>query len=371
MNGMAAPLLAVLVNGWLAGSILLLLALVLDRRTVLPARARHMVVLACVVSTLPLALGAGAGWGGEAVRTATAGRVVQEVEIAVGPGSPAAGWIGPIWVAVAGVLLVREVVGHTRLRRVRHAWRPADPAERSAVGWPRGLPLSTGPGGAPLALGLLRPEVYLPERSFLELSPVGLRAVGAHERAHARWRDPATWAVARVVRIVLWPVLPLGLLERRLHRAAEEAADAAATAAAGREARAEYCRTLLVVAGWVSTRAVRGRIPAMAVRGLEGRLRAVLRPGPPGRRRGVAAAAGTLATLALLGALPWARPAAVPGEPTSPLTGSVERQGVLDLLRKTRVAVSEEGDDPIRIVVPGRDERVQRLRQVVVEEGPP
>lgn len=370
MSGLSAQLLAVLANGWLAASALLLLALAVDRPALLPPRARHLGLLASIGTTVLLALGGGAGWGREAAWLSAGARGIQDAAIAVGPGSPAAAWLAPVWMAVALALLVREAGGHLRLRCLRRTCRPAAAGEREAASLPDGLPLLVGADGSPLALGLVRAAVYLPERCFRDLSPGSLRAVAGHEAAHARWRDPATWALARLARIVLWPVAPLWVLERRLHRASEEAADAAAAAESRLEARAEYCRTLLAVASWSEGRRWSRGAPAIAAGRLERRLRAVLRPRRPGRRQAAVAAAVTLATLALLAALPWARPERVYETPA--LGRELDSEAFLGRLEEAGVPVAREGKDRIRIVIPAGDERVERIvRETVREERRP
>lgn len=89
--------------------------------------------------------------------------------------------------------------------------------------------------------GLLRPRIYLSSGTLAALSPAELQALLAHERHHARRRDPLRLAVARILGGALYflPVLPR-LLERyaaEAELAADEAAlrdgqDAAALAAA-------------------------------------------------------------------------------------------------------------------------------------------
>lgn len=76
--------------------------------------------------------------------------------------------------------------------------------------------------------GLLRPRIYLSSGILAALSPAELGALLAHERHHARRRDPLRLAVARVLGSALFflPVLP-----RLLARYADEAELAADEAA--------------------------------------------------------------------------------------------------------------------------------------------
>ena len=186
MSAVAPALLAVLVNGWLAGSTLLLLALALDRPRLLSARARHLVLLGCLGTSALLAVRAREWWVGGVV-AAAGGGTIPSAEITLDGTWPVARWLAAVWLVVAAWLLVREGVGHRRLRRLRSTWRPAGRAERALVGW-RGDPrvrLLTGTGGAPLTLGLRRPAVYLPARSFREL-PRGRPARRRRPRARPR-----------------------------------------------------------------------------------------------------------------------------------------------------------------------------------------
>lgn len=82
----------------------------------------------------------------------------------------------------------------------------------------------------PLAFchGLLRPRIYLSSGTLSALAPAEIEALLAHERHHARRRDPLRLAVARVLGGALFflPVLP-----RLLDRYADEAELAADEAA--------------------------------------------------------------------------------------------------------------------------------------------
>ncbi len=78
--------------------------------------------------------------------------------------------------------------------------------------------------------GLLRPRVFISNGTLDALSPPELEALLAHERHHARRRDPLRLALARVLGggLFFLPVLP-----RLLERYAEEAEIAADEAALG------------------------------------------------------------------------------------------------------------------------------------------
>jgi hypothetical protein len=227
MTDLAPRLVEVALNGWLAGLSLALLVLCLRGLRAGPARARHLAVLGAVALTALLALIPAADRWTAIWEGIDGGPPAETLEVPVPSGSWPGAWVGPVWVAVAGLLLLREGIGHIRLRRLRQSWRPVARELRRALEWPDRIPLVTGgPEGlaTPLTVGLLRPAVYLPERALRELDPAKLAAVARHELAHARWSDPASWALVRVARILLWPVAPLWVLERLFHLEAEEAA---------------------------------------------------------------------------------------------------------------------------------------------------
>jgi hypothetical protein len=87
----------------------------------------------------------------------------------------------------------------------------------------------------PLAFcaGLLHPCVYVSRGALGMLGEAELSAVLAHERHHARRRDPLRLASARVLADALFFAPPLGELIRRQQSLAEIGADEAAVAAAG------------------------------------------------------------------------------------------------------------------------------------------
>jgi hypothetical protein len=80
----------------------------------------------------------------------------------------------------------------------------------------------------PSTVGFVRPIVVLPASLAQVLSPAATKQVSRHELSHARWRDPLVNAFVRMMRALLWPCLPLWLLERVIAAEREAAADKAA-----------------------------------------------------------------------------------------------------------------------------------------------
>lgn len=92
--------------------------------------------------------------------------------------------------------------------------------------------------------GLIRPRVYVSSGAVALLDEPALRAVLAHERHHARRRDPLRLAAGRVIARALFFVPGLGELVRRQEALAELSADESAVAEAP-ENRSALARAML------------------------------------------------------------------------------------------------------------------------------
>ena len=169
------------------------------------------------------------------------------------PGRPAAGIITaegaartgervPVGLSmiIVGAWLAGVMVAGGRL--ARGLWR-ARQISRRARPLGDGLWLSTEIPHAAV-LGIRRPRVLLHPR-LLEAPASTLDQVVAHERAHARRRDPLWGMCERALAALAWfhPLLPF--MRRELARSREEACD---DAVLSRHAGADYARTLLALA---------------------------------------------------------------------------------------------------------------------------
>ena len=143
-----------------------------------------------------------------------------------------------LWLSVAALLLMRELLGHAVLHFRRRGWDRASRDVRNTLQWPADVELFVS-DEPPATIGLFDPVVVLPENW---LDP----RVARHELAHARWRDPLVNALVRVVRAILWPSVPLWYLERVIRTEREVAADAFAVG--GDKAAAIDYATMLVSA---------------------------------------------------------------------------------------------------------------------------
>lgn len=100
----------------------------------------------------------------------------------------------------------------------------------------------------PLAVGVLRPRVLLPQGLNAALSERQCRLVLAHEQCHARRRDNFAILAARLLGCVFW-FHPLVLLAWRFFRVDQElACDAHVLAGADAATRRDYGHALLAVA---------------------------------------------------------------------------------------------------------------------------
>jgi beta-lactamase regulating signal transducer with metallopeptidase domain/uncharacterized GH25 family protein len=188
----------------------------------------------------------------------------------------------------AGVLgfLLRFLRGLWLLRVLRRSTRPVDdeiPAGirdqvSSSLGIDRLPPIAVSSRVAgPVAMGLIRPLVILPERLIESLEPTALRDVLVHECAHVRRRDHLVGLLQRLAEMLYWPHPLIHVLNRRLSRAREEICDNFVLAQGD---ACEFARTLLFLAerGEGACRPLRA-LPLMTARWkLEDRVAGLLNP---------------------------------------------------------------------------------------------
>ncbi len=109
-----------------------------------------------------------------------------------------------VWLTGMAALLLRLLTGTIRTNRLRRL---------------DGKGLVT-----PVTVGWLRPSIILPP-DWREWPAAQLQAVMAHEKEHARWRDPLVQWLALLNRAVFWFHPLAWWLEKRLAGLAEEACD--------------------------------------------------------------------------------------------------------------------------------------------------
>lgn len=142
-----------------------------------------------------------------------------------------------LWLVGVVALSIRFAHGWRLLSRLRRQGRPLDEEryrlliERAgaAVG-ARRLPLvavcaSDVPLAGPLALGVVRPLILLPQSVLATLDGPALVDVLTHEMAHLVRRDSLVGLLQRVAAVLYWPWPPIRFLNGQLSRAREEVCD--------------------------------------------------------------------------------------------------------------------------------------------------
>ena len=125
----------------------------------------------------------------------------------------------------------------------------------------RGVRLTVSEGApAPLALGVLRPEICVPPRAVAELESDLARALVAHELAHLARRDPAWARCAYALQSMLFFQPLLRVVRRELDSAAELCADDLAVE--WTRDGVGLARCLTEVAAWLRSDAGLGSTPA-------------------------------------------------------------------------------------------------------------
>ena len=161
--------------------------------------------------------------------------------------------IGAIWFTGCALQCFRIAQGITFVRSLRKEgvlYRPAgwDKTRESLskqLNFPFPPVFISKTVGTPVAIGIFRPVVLLPQSLPESLSMAQMRQVLLHEGAHISHRHALGGAIERSVRMIFWlhPLLPL--LCKEFGRAREEVCDNVASQEIG---AACYARTLLALA---------------------------------------------------------------------------------------------------------------------------
>ncbi len=196
------------------------------------------------------------------------------------------GGIVVAWLIGMGVLLVRLVRGLIVLAALRRSARPVDAEAlrtvrdevRAGLRTARLPAILESPRVAgPVATGVLRPAVILPEGLVGSIPHAALRDILIHECAHIARRDPLIGLLQRLAELVYWPHPLVHVLNRRLSRAREEACD---DVVLSRADPIDYARTLLTLAQRFETARRTHGAPALLSSGwkLEDRVAGILNP---------------------------------------------------------------------------------------------
>jgi beta-lactamase regulating signal transducer with metallopeptidase domain len=161
-----------------------------------------------------------------------------------------------VWIAGAGILLARFLVGLCELRRLRIASRPlSDDGLLAGLGGPghgrRVSLLESETIGAPVTWGIIRPVILVPAR-FEHLPPEHRTQVLCHELAHIQGHDFLLRVLAEVARAVIWFQPLMWIARRQLREEQELACDDRVVAAGGKSSA--YAKLLLDWNGAMSGR---------------------------------------------------------------------------------------------------------------------
>ncbi|MFT4542311.1 MAG: beta-lactamase regulating signal transducer with metallopeptidase domain [Planctomycetota bacterium] len=211
------------------------------------------------------------------------------------------------WGLGGGLLMLATLVAWRRLRDHLAGRTPITEGPltveletlRSGAGMLRKVRLSSSDRlTAPIATGVLFPQICIPSRSLRDLDIDECRSMLAHELAHIRRLDPLWLSVGQVVQMLFF-FQPLNRLARkRMEYSAEMLCDAQAVEWTGE--RVALARCLTKVAGWVV--ADRRQFPACAMAHLTSplgaRVQGILKNDASIRRGGRVAAPATVAFIA-------------------------------------------------------------------------
>ncbi len=131
-----------------------------------------------------------------------------------------------VWLGVAGLLLARTARDLIAVERLVARARPADlPAALQAR--MKGIRVVVSPEApGPMAAGLLRPAIVLPES--IALGSPGMAGLLEHEHAHIRRYDMLAALAQRIILALLWWSPALYFISRRIDEEREVACDEAA-----------------------------------------------------------------------------------------------------------------------------------------------
>jgi beta-lactamase regulating signal transducer with metallopeptidase domain len=202
------------------------------------------------------------------------GSVVPEagtVSSASSLGADAWIWLLLLVTSISTVLALRLGVSWFRLRRLLADRRPVHSGNASFIlmelearaGLRRPVRLSaTNRLDVPIAIGIFRPEICVPERALFKLGNAEMETMLAHELGHLVRRDPAWRLLAGLVCRVFW-FQPLNrVIAARLEMASEMLCDDWAVEHTDRPLALARCLT--EVAGWIAAPTLGAAVPAMA-----------------------------------------------------------------------------------------------------------
>ena len=213
-----------------------------------------------------------------------------------------------VWVAIAGIALVRVLAGVWQVRQIRRGSAEVPATEiapelqaiLTAAKRPVRL-LTSEKARVPAALGFRNPAIVLPAWALTELSAAELRPILIHELAHLHRRDDWTNLLQKTIRAVFFFHPAVWWIDARLSIEREMACDDAVLAETGNARAYAGCLIDLLEKGcsrrgWTMAQAAVARARDASVR-----IARILRVGPVTTRVG-RTALGAAASLSLVGA---------------------------------------------------------------------
>lgn len=153
------------------------------------------------------------------------------------------------WIVASATFLVRLAWSFARLERLRRTTGTAPPGlDRNVRTWAARMGIrrrvevrTSSQLASPLAIGLLKPMIVIPQRLIETLSADDIDYILVHELAHLRRRDDLTNLVAKLARAVFVFNPVLLVIERRIAIEREIACDDWVVANLGRARRYARC----------------------------------------------------------------------------------------------------------------------------------
>ncbi|HEX6199439.1 MAG TPA: M56 family metallopeptidase, partial [Thermoanaerobaculia bacterium] len=288
--------------------------------------------------------------------------------------------VGLAWAAVAGLLLLYQVVGRLALsalaRRAAPVTEPAFRRTQAAVAAELGLRrevrlLRSARSRIPMTWGVRRPVVLLP-RDSEDWTRERIRVVLQHELAHVSRMDAFTQGLGRLACALHWFNPLAWWAVARMGAESEQAADDMVLRGGARAS--DYAGHLLELVASLGPRsAPAGALPLAQRSRFEGRLVAILDPAREragmGRAGAAGLAAGVLAVVTLLGAAAPATPrsidVAAPSAPPLMQPGGGEGG---EMAGSPAAALPGE-DDVTREAEPTRQDHAASDAGAVAEDG--
>jgi beta-lactamase regulating signal transducer with metallopeptidase domain len=158
-----------------------------------------------------------------------------------------------VWYLIASALVVRLIVGHLRLQRIKERASPLGPRHQSRLAaWMRASGASRVPHllvsddvETPVAIGLFHPAIVIPAGLVEYLTDTEFDQIGLHELAHVQRHDDWTNLLQKIAEALLFFSPAVYVIGRQLSVEREVACDDWVVAATGSARPYANCLTRL------------------------------------------------------------------------------------------------------------------------------